>query len=129
VTQPLEGATQSGASGFAKGVGKGLGSFLPKLTSACLGMVSHPMKGMHEEVVRRFGSNVQSHLVASRVTQGYDEWLQSSDEEKQDVIERWNLIKTALKKRRTKTDEIIHEILRAQEQRTRKREDGRQSST
>jgi hypothetical protein len=37
------------------------------------------MKGVHKEVQKLFGSNVQNYIIASRAAQGYEEWLQSSD--------------------------------------------------
>lgn len=128
VTQPMQGYKKSGGSGLAIGIGKGIAGLGPKLLSACLGVVSHPMKGIHEEVLKRFGNNVQSHIIASRVTQGYDEWLQSSDEERKDVIDRWKSIEHLLKRGRTKTDEQIDKVLRSHSQNTMTRNVSRQSA-
>ncbi|KAF2259640.1 UDP-Glycosyltransferase/glycogen phosphorylase [Lojkania enalia] len=114
VTQPWKGAQEKGASGFVKGVGKGIGGFLAKPGAACLGILSHTMQGVSKEVQKLFGSNLQSYIVASRATQGYEEWLQSSDAEKQDVIVRWKLIRKDLKKM-GKPDEIVREAQGAQQ--------------
>nr|QCC62991.1 glycosyltransferase [Phoma sp.] len=97
VTQPWKGAKENGASGFVKGVGKGMGGFLAKPGAACLGILSHTMQGFNKEVQKLFGSDVQSYINASRAAQGYEEWLRSSDEEKQDVIMRWKRIQKDLK--------------------------------
>lgn len=106
VTQPMKGAREGGAGGFVTGVGKGVGGFLPKLGAACLGVLSHTLQGASKEVQKLFGSDVQSYIVASRAAQGYEEWLHSSDAEKQDVITRWKLIQKDLKGKGKATETV-----------------------
>ncbi|KAH8593081.1 putative glucosyl/glucuronosyl transferase [Bisporella sp. PMI_857] len=113
VTQPWKGARKEGASGFVKGVGKGIGGFATKPFAALSGILGHTMKGVHKEVQKLFGSSVQNYIVTSRVAQGYEEWLQSSDAEKQDVIAQWKLIQKSLKKKRS-PDEMAQGVLEAQ---------------
>ncbi|KAI1414887.1 putative glucosyl/glucuronosyl transferase [Hypoxylon sp. FL1857] len=112
-TQPWKGAQKEGASGFLKGIGKGIGGFVTKPGAALFSIPAYMMKGVHKEVQNLFGSNVQNYIVASRVAQGYEEWLQSSDAEKQDVIARWKLIQKYLKKK-TNPDEMMRDVLEAQ---------------
>jgi UDP:flavonoid glycosyltransferase YjiC (YdhE family) len=112
-TQPWKGAQKEGTRGFLKGIGKGMGGFVTKPGAALFGIPSYIMKGVHKEVQKLFGSNVQNYIIASRAAQGYEEWLQSSDAEKQDVIVRWNLIQKYLKKK-SKPDEMVRDILEAQ---------------
>ncbi|THC90236.1 hypothetical protein EYZ11_010297 [Aspergillus tanneri] len=113
VTQPWKGARKGGASGFAKGIGKGLGGFIAKPGAAFFGILGHTMQGVNKEVQKLFGSDVQSYIIASRAAQGYEEWLQGSEAEKQDVIARWNLIQKDLKKKeKEKEKEIPNEITR-----------------
>ncbi|KAH8821983.1 putative glucosyl/glucuronosyl transferase [Xylogone sp. PMI_703] len=112
-TQPWKGAQKEGTSGFIKGIGKGIGGFATKPGAALFGIPGYFMKGVHKEVQKLFGSNVQDYIVASRVAQGYEEWLQSSDAAKQDVIVRWKLIQKYLKKKRN-PDEMVQDILEAQ---------------
>ncbi|KAF1935817.1 UDP-Glycosyltransferase/glycogen phosphorylase [Clathrospora elynae] len=112
-TQPWKGAQKEGTSGFFKGIGKGIGGMATKPSAALMGIVGYTMKGVHKEVQKLFGSNVQNYIVASRVGQGYEEWLQSSDAEKQDVIVRWKLIEQHLMKKRS-PDEMVRDILEAQ---------------
>ncbi|KAJ4379413.1 hypothetical protein N0V86_005458 [Didymella sp. IMI 355093] len=112
VTQPIKGAREAGAGGFVTGVGKGVGGFLPKLGAACLGILSHTLQGASKEVQRLFGSDVHSYIIASRAAQGYEEWLHSSDAEKQDVVAEWKLIQRVLKRKGKETvrgDEIEQE--------------------
>lgn len=113
VTQPWKGAQKEGASGFFKGVGKGVGGLLTKPGAAMVGILGHSMKGVHKEVQRLYGNNVQSYIIVSRVAQGQTDWLQSTDEEKQNVIDRWRLIQKSLKGKHT-SEEMIQDMLKAQ---------------
>lgn len=113
VTQPWKGAQKEGASGFVKGIGKGVAGFATKPFAGFSGILGHTMKGVQKEVQKLFGNNVQTYIVSSRVAQGYEEWLQSSDAEKQDVIARWKLIQKYLKKNRA-SDDSMHDVLEAQ---------------
>ncbi|KFZ02573.1 hypothetical protein V500_00118 [Pseudogymnoascus sp. VKM F-4518 (FW-2643)] len=105
---------KSGARhGFLKGIGKGIGGFQNKPGAALFGIPGNIMKGVHKEVQKLSGNNVQNYIIASRVAQGYEEWLQSSDAEKQDFIVCWKLIQKYLKKKRN-PDEMVQDILEAQ---------------
>ncbi|KAG4441096.1 hypothetical protein IFR05_003450 [Cadophora sp. M221] len=126
VTQPWKGAQKEGTSGFLKGIGRGVGGFLMKPGAALWGIPAYMMKGVYKEVQNMFGSNVQNYIVASRTAQGYEEWLQSSDAEKEDVIERWKLIQKYLKKKQTR-DDLMRDVLQEQQRKT--REKGGHTST
>ncbi len=114
VTQPWKGAQKEGVSGFAKGVGKGLGGFVTKPFAALAGILGHTMKGVHKEIQKLFGSNVQNYIVASRVAQGYEEWLLSSDAEKEDVIVRWKLIEK-YPKSKSNLDGMVKHVIDSQQ--------------
>jgi hypothetical protein len=116
-THPWKGAQKEGATGFFKGLGKGFGGFFPKLAAAHFGILSHTLKGVHREVQNMFGSNVQNYIVTSRVGQGYEEWLQSNDAEKQDVINGWTAIQKYLKKK-VGTEEMVKDVMEAQRRQT-----------
>ncbi|KAL3431045.1 hypothetical protein BDV09DRAFT_9509 [Aspergillus tetrazonus] len=109
VTQPWKGARKGGAGGFIKGIGKGIGGFIAKPGAAFYGILGHTMQGVSKEVQKLFGSDVQSYIIASRAAQGYEEWLQGSEAEKQDVIARWKLIQKELKKKKEIPTEITRE--------------------
>ncbi|KAI4691013.1 uncharacterized protein J4E88_002490 [Alternaria novae-zelandiae] len=112
-TQPWKGAQKEGASGFFKGIGKGIGGFIAKPGAALFGIPSHMMKGVHKEVQKRFGSSVQTYIVTSRTAQGYQEWVLSGEEEREDVVERWGLIQKYLK-RKDGLGEMMKDVLDAQ---------------
>lgn len=111
-TQPWKGARKEGAIGFVKGIARGIGGFLTKPTAGLFGIPGYIMKGVHKEVQQLFGSNVQNYIIASRAAQGYDEWLQSSDAEKEDVILRRKLIQQYPKKKLNR-DEMVKDALEA----------------
>ena len=106
ITQPWKGAQQSGASGFVKGVGKGIGGFIVKPGAACLGILSHTMQGVNKEVAKLFSNSSQDFIATSRAMQGYEEWLQSSDAEKQAVINGWKAIQKD-RSEKVKSNEIM----------------------
>ncbi|KAK4961034.1 hypothetical protein LTR10_001523 [Elasticomyces elasticus] len=116
-TQPWKGAQKEGASGFVKGIGKGVGGFIAKPTAAMFGVPAYAMKGVHKEVQKLIGSNVQSYIVASRTTQGFEEWLESSEAEKQDVVVRWELVQKYTKKKKGDSDDMVRDMLEAQRKR------------
>ncbi|KAF1835617.1 UDP-Glycosyltransferase/glycogen phosphorylase [Decorospora gaudefroyi] len=93
VTQPWNGVQEKGAIGFVTGVGKGMAGFLTKSGAACLGILSYTLQGVSKEAQKWFGSDVESYIMASRAAQGYEEWLRSSEEERQDVVDWWQLLK------------------------------------
>ncbi|TQW00255.1 glycosyltransferase family 28 N-terminal domain-containing protein [Cordyceps javanica] len=113
-TMPWKGAQKEGAGGFVKGVGKGMAGFIAKPTAGLMGVLGYTMKGVHKEVQGLFGTNVQSYIVASRTALGYEDWLESSDAEKQEVIVRWRLVQKYLKKKR-EGDDMLENILDAHE--------------
>jgi hypothetical protein len=126
-TQPWKGAQKEGASGFFKGIGKGIGGFITKPGAALFGIPSHMMKGVHKEVQKLFGNNVQTYIITSRTAQGYQEWLQSSDAEKEDVIARWRMIQKYLKKKNA-ADKMVQDMLDAQRKAKMGNREGHQDS-
>jgi UDP:flavonoid glycosyltransferase YjiC (YdhE family) len=115
VTQPWRGAQKEGASGFVKGFGKGIMGFATKPLAGFSGVLAYPMKGVHRGMKNLFGGHLQNYIVASRVAQGYEEWQQSTEAEKQAVIERWKLIQKHLKENRD-SDEAAQYLLKTRGQ-------------
>ncbi|RSL60764.1 hypothetical protein CEP54_006591 [Fusarium duplospermum] len=99
--EPISGGTMAfaGSVSSARAAGRefGLGWY-----DGVTGLFTQPWRGAQRE---------GSYIIASRTAQGYDEWLQSSDAEKEDVIVRWKLIQKYLKK---KLDpEMVRDLLEA----------------
>jgi UDP:flavonoid glycosyltransferase YjiC (YdhE family) len=106
VTQPWKGAREEGVGGFFKGVGKGVGGFGSKLGAACTGILSHTMQGVSKEVQKLFTSDVQNYILASRAAQGYEEWLESSEAEREDIIAQWKIMRKAIKGKGKRDDAV-----------------------
>ncbi|KAK4503548.1 hypothetical protein PRZ48_004463 [Zasmidium cellare] len=110
VTQPMKGAMKEGGAGFVKGIGKGIGGLVLKPGAAIFGIPGYTMKGVYKEMQKHFGSSVQNYIIAARTAQGFDEYQNASDEEKRDVIMRWKVLQTNLKKKRN-LDEMVRDTL------------------
>ena len=119
VTQPMKGAQKEGAAGFFKGVGKGIGGVMLKPGAAVFSIPGYTMKGVYKELQKQMGSSVNNYIIAARTAQGFDDWQHASDEERQDIIQRWKHLQKDLKKKRN-PDELVREIL--QEQMAKKKE-------
>jgi UDP:flavonoid glycosyltransferase YjiC (YdhE family) len=104
VTQPMEGAKKEGAAGFIKGFGKGIGGIVLKPGAAIFGIPAYTMKGVYKELQQLSGSSVQNYIIAARTAQGYDEWHRSSAQERQEIIRRWKVVESEVKKKK-----FIHE--------------------
>ena len=114
VTQPLEGAKKEGVAGLIKGFGKGIGGvvlkpgagkhfhdesfYAPTDFIAIWGLPGYTFKGIYKELQKHLGSSVQNYIVAARTAQGYDEWHSSSQEERLDVVSRWQSIQVEIER-------------------------------
>ncbi|KAK9437780.1 glycosyltransferase family 1 protein [Metarhizium brunneum] len=110
VTQPIRGAEKEGPGGFVKGIGKGIGGLIAKPAAGIWGVPAYMMQGVHAEVNKMFTKSVQNYIITSRVVQGTQDLTRASEEEKSDIIIRWNNSKWDLKnyymlKRKEKTAE------------------------
>jgi hypothetical protein len=56
--------------------------------------------GIHKEVRKLFGSSVLNYIISARTAQGYDHWKTSTQEERLDIINRWNEHKSELQSER-----------------------------
>lgn len=100
ITQPWKGAQKDGVGGFVKGFGKGMAGFMFKPLAGSVGILAYPMKGVHKGLQNMLGGNVQEYLVASRAAQGYEEWQQADDMEKEEVLRSWRVVQKMPKGRR-----------------------------
>ncbi|KAF7551394.1 hypothetical protein G7046_g7738 [Stylonectria norvegica] len=108
VTQPLRGAEKEGAAGLVKGFGKGIGGLIAKPAAGIWGLPAYTMQGVHAEVNKFFTRSVQNYVITSRAIQGARDLQNSTPEERDDIVKRWNNVKFDLKnfyqmKRKEKT--------------------------
>ncbi|OAP60468.1 hypothetical protein AYL99_05470 [Fonsecaea erecta] len=89
ITQPLAGAKKEGAAGFFKGAAKGLGGLVLKPAAGIWGLPGYTAKGIYSEISKHFGSSVQNYIIAARTAQGFEDWKNSSPEERQRIVTAW----------------------------------------
>ena len=89
VTQPLKGAEKEGAAGFFKGAAKGIGGLILKPAAGFWGIPGYATKGIYAELRKHFGSSVQNYIIAARTAQGYEEWKESTPEQRTIIINAW----------------------------------------
>ena len=122
VTQPLRGAKKEGASGFVKGMGKGIGGVVLKPGAAIWALPGFAAQGLYRELRNRFGPSVEGYIVAARVAQGFEEMQHVSSEEYRQVIKDWEDVRYLIQKRKHVGEEKMREIKnRTQEKRSRSR--------
>lgn len=117
VTQPLRGAQQEGAAGFAKGIVRGAFGLVLKPGASIWGLPGYTFKGIYMELTRHFGSSTQNYIIAARTAQGFDELNSSTNDEQQKIIKVWksgNLEKKRGKNKygKEKASQIESHILR-----------------
>lgn len=71
---------------------------LPTYQTAIWGLPGYTFKGIYKELQKHLGSSVQNYIVAARTAQGYDEWHNSSQKERLEVISRWQSIQVEVEK-------------------------------
>lgn len=89
VTQPLKGAEKEGAAGFFKGAAKGIGGLILKPAAGIWGIPGYAFKGVYAELKKHFGSSVQNYIIAARTAQGYEEWKESTPEQRSTIVNAW----------------------------------------
>ncbi|KAI2469537.1 glycosyltransferase family 1 protein [Annulohypoxylon bovei var. microspora] len=97
VTQPIRGAGKEGAIGALKGFSKGIGGFMLKPAAAIWSLPAYTMQGVHAEIRTRFAQSAQRYIVAARISQGQDDFVNSSPEECEDIEVRWIAQKEKMK--------------------------------
>ncbi|KAG5935269.1 hypothetical protein E4U59_005703 [Claviceps monticola] len=97
ITQPIRGAGKEGAGGFVKGIGKGIGGLIAKPAAGIYGVPAYMMQGVHAEVSKMFSTSFTNYVITSRIVQGDQDRVGAEEEEKAEIIIRWNNIKPDLK--------------------------------
>jgi UDP:flavonoid glycosyltransferase YjiC (YdhE family) len=113
-TQPLAGAQKEGAAGFFKGAAKGIGGLILKPAAGIWGLPGYTFKGIYAEIQKHFGHSVQNYIIAARTAQGYEEWKESTPEQRMQIITAWKGVQVELRKAGRKygkeREEEIHEL-------------------
>lgn len=110
VTQPVRGAKKSGVEGFIKGVGKGIVGVVVKPGAGIYGLPGFAMKGVYQEIQKRYGSSVNNYIIASRTAQGYAELAQTTREQRKEVATKYLEVQYEEQKKRSGIDEQVEII-------------------
>lgn len=100
VTDPIKGAKKEGATGFIKGVGRGIAGVPLRVMGGVFAVPGYTMKGLYQEGMKSKGANVQNYIIAARISQGYDEAQHVTREERDDIIATWKCLKLNVKKKK-----------------------------
>jgi hypothetical protein len=65
------------------------------------------MSGFYKEIQKRFGEGVENYIMASRCAQGLADYAHSTEEEKRDIITRWNELKIGRSVEKEKSTEVV----------------------
>ncbi|KAL8795605.1 MAG: hypothetical protein Q9182_007507 [Xanthomendoza sp. 2 TL-2023] len=76
-----------------------------------MSLPAYTFNGVYKELQKHFGSSVQNYIVAARLTQGYEQLSASTEEQRLDVIKRWQATQLELRKEK---DLIKHNGLQQQ---------------
>ena len=107
-TQPIDGARKEGIAGFLKGFGKGIAGIVIKPQGAFWALQGYTFKGIYKEIQKHFGASTQNYIVAARTSQGYEEYMNSTSAEKEDVVARWKTVKAELEKQKQLLKHGVH---------------------
>jgi len=97
VYEPYKGAKTGGWKGFGKGLGRGLGHFLFRQKGFLIGGTAYGVRAIYDAIKRRLGSGTLSFILAAHFAQGFEEAQVSTEEERQDVLARWQALAPDLK--------------------------------
>ncbi|KAH7311031.1 UDP-glucose,sterol transferase [Rhexocercosporidium sp. MPI-PUGE-AT-0058] len=103
VYEPYKGARSNGWRGFGKGIGKGLGGVIFHKRGLVIGGKKYGMRAVYESIKKRMGSDTLSFILAAHFTQGYEEARAATEEERREVLRKWEEMKLVLKKEMTGT--------------------------
>jgi len=102
VYEPYKGARKDGLRGFGKGIGKGLGNLLfPKQGLFVVNGKSYGIRPLFDAIKKRMGGGTLSYILAANFAQGFEEAKMATEEERADVLRRWNAMAPVLKKERS----------------------------
>ena len=77
------------------------------IPKAIWGLPGYTFKGIYKEMQKHLGASVQNYIVAARTAQGYEEWSNSSRDERLDVIRRWQAAQVKLGKQKQRNRQNV----------------------
>ncbi|KAJ9612570.1 hypothetical protein H2200_004167 [Cladophialophora chaetospira] len=91
VYEPYKGARAGGWKGFGKGLGRGVGHLFFKRRGLVVGHVAVGIRAAYDAIRKRLGTDeTLSFILATRYMEGFEDVQKSTEEERLEVIMRWN---------------------------------------
>jgi hypothetical protein len=91
VTEPFKGARADGLKGFGKGLAKGLGNvFFPRRALITVHGQAYNLRALYNTIKKKMGSDTHSFILAAHFAEGVQAIELATEEEKLDVLKRWN---------------------------------------
>ncbi|KIW71103.1 hypothetical protein PV04_03308 [Phialophora macrospora] len=91
VYEPYKGAKTDGFKGFGRGLGKGIGHFLFRERRLVIGHAAVGIRATYDAIKKKLGSDpTLSFILATRYMEGFEDVQKSTEEERIEVIRRWN---------------------------------------
>ncbi|KAF2623002.1 glycosyltransferase family 1 protein [Macroventuria anomochaeta] len=110
VTDPYKGAKKEGSVGFVKGVGRGIFSVPFRVMGGAWAVPGYAMKGLYQEMIKSKGSGMQDYIIAARISQGYDESITISAQERADIVSKWKIVKVNMKRKKNPGGETMDSL-------------------
>lgn len=103
VYEPYKGAKANGWKGLGKGLGKGIGHLLfPARGLLRVNGKWYGVRPLYESIKKRMGSGTLSYILAAHFSQGFEEAQKASEDERSDVLAKWQEMAPELKKKKTR---------------------------
>ncbi|KAH0846692.1 hypothetical protein AYO21_08090 [Fonsecaea monophora] len=98
VYEPYKGAKSHGWKGFGKGLGRGIGNLLFSPRGLVVGHATFGVRVLYEVIKKKLnGDPTLSYILATRYVEGFEAVGKATEEEKAEVIRKWNEMKPELK--------------------------------
>lgn len=101
VYEPYKGAKKDGWRGFGKGLGKGFSHFLVPRRGVVVGGTAYGIRALYLRIKKHLGSGTLSFILAANFALGFEEVSKSTEEERLDVLRRWDELAPELKREQT----------------------------
>jgi hypothetical protein len=102
VYEPYKGARADGWRGFGKGLGKGLGHAIFRRRGLVIGGTVYSLRAIYIAIKKRLGTGILSFILAAHFAQGFEEAKAATEEERQDVLRRWQELAPDLKREQSR---------------------------
>lgn len=103
VYQPYKGARKEGWKGFGKGLGKGFSGVLFPMRGFVVDGRVYGIRGLYHAIKTSVGSNKLSFILAANFALGFEEVRASTEEERIDVLRKWEELGAELELQRQTT--------------------------